>query len=294
MKKVAVIGAGISGLVMANAMQQRGYEVTVFEKGSTIGESWERGTYFIGEVPQSVKKDYTFYGTDLPPLSSEWPDGEEMQEYLESYALKTAVHPLISFQTTVQKIHFDKTGWKISARKQHENREQQFDAVIVCTGFEPDSYSYTEDGSAIRFRENAVNTMLCDRKYWPLYRNIAIAGCQSIGFIGMNGSLYFTLTAIIAAHWMAACLSGAIPLPAQLPAEGQTKRFNKRRQISQLIHYLNLLLKDMGGKPLASSHFLFRMLGASFEPAQYAALAGRLTGSHASSFFGPFSRSCFS
>jgi hypothetical protein len=273
MKQVAVVGAGISGLVTANAMQQQGYKVTVFEKASTIGESWERGTYYTGEVAQSVRKDYTFYGSDIPPLSGEWPDGEEMQEYLEAYALKTGVHQLISFQTNVQNVYSNASGWKISARKDKENqyRELQFDAVVICTGMEWGSFSY-----------------------WPLHRNIAVANSGSIGFVGMNGSLFFTLTAIIAAHWMAAYLSGAIQLSTHQSTRYQPKQYNKRRQVSQLIHYLNQLLKDMGGKPPASSNLLFRLLGTPFKPGIYAALAKKLTNSHASLFHGPYSRSCFS
>lgn len=270
-QSVAIIGAGISGLVTANTMLKKGYTVTIFEKTASIGESWRRSIFYVGEVAQTLRKDYTFYDTDIPPLSGDWPDGEEMQQYLQAYALKTKIHQLISFHTTVQKIHFDTNGWKLSAWKQDNNRymEQWFDAVIVCTGFASDSHSYAKTGISIRFRENHINTMLYDREYWQLYRNIAVAGSGSIGFVGLHGGLYFTLTATIAAHWMAAYLRGAIAPPAHLPLEKRLKRYTKKNKLSQLLRYLNLLLKDMGGKPRVSSNALLRLLGTSFKPEAY-------------------------
>ncbi|SDD66071.1 FAD-dependent oxidoreductase [Niabella drilacis] len=268
-KRIAVIGAGISGLVTASALQQRGYAITVFEKDKTIGGSWARSIFYVGEVAQTIRQDYTFYNSGLPPLSGEWPDGEEMQQYLQAYASKSRMYQYISFCTTVQKIHFDKNGWSIAAWDSDDNRhiEQKFDAVVVCTGFEADSYHYTN--GAIRFKGNHLNTMLNNKDRWCLYRHIGVAGSESIGFVGMNGGLYFTLTATIAAHWMAAYLSGDIQTPVDSPSASRFRRYSKKKELSQLTHYLNLLLKDMGSKPPAGSNLLLRLMGQPFHPEAY-------------------------
>ena len=50
MKKVVVIGAGISGLVAATLLQQNEFEVTLLEKNSVVGgmcSSWKRGEFVI-------------------------------------------------------------------------------------------------------------------------------------------------------------------------------------------------------------------------------------------------------
>lgn len=282
-KSIAIIGAGISGLVTANAMQQWGYAVTIFEKCSTTGEVWGRSIFFVGEVAQTVKKDYTFYGAGLPPLSCNWPDGEEMQQYLQCYATKTGINKHIIFHTTVQKLHFERNGWKLLAWNEQEGRhaEFMFDAVIVCTGFEPNSYS--AGGGTVRFKGKHISSIFSGKEPWPLYRNILAANAGCIGFIGIHGGLYFTLTATIAAHWMAAYLSGTIASPAQLPQESRFKRYSKKNQLSQLIRYLNLLLKDMGYRPLPGNNPLLRLLGASFDPEAYAAATNMLTNCSGSS-----------
>jgi len=270
-KQIAVIGAGISGLVTANALQQRGYAVTVFERHKVIGESWGRSVFYLGEVAQTIRKDYTFYDNSMPPLSGEWPDGEEMQQYLQAYASKNRLYQCISFCTTVQKIHSEMTGWKIGAWNSDNNQyiEQEFDAVVVCTGFEADSYCHANAGTAIRFKGDLVNIMLHSRECWRLYRDIGVADSGSIGFVGMNGGLYFTLTATIAAHWMAAYLSGEIQPPGHMATRDRFRRYSKKKELSRLIRYLNLLLKDMGSVPPAAGNILRRLLGQPFNPEAY-------------------------
>lgn len=47
-KSVGIIGAGVAGLVSAKVLKRDGFDVTVFEKESTIGGVWAESRAFPG------------------------------------------------------------------------------------------------------------------------------------------------------------------------------------------------------------------------------------------------------
>ncbi|GMI66933.1 hypothetical protein like AT5G61290 [Hibiscus trionum] len=95
--KVAVIGAGIAGLVTARELQREGHHVTVFEKANRVGGTWlydPRAMSFL-DYP-FVKKE----GGDPRPF----PGHEEILRFLEDFATDFGLKELIRFEHEVVQV----------------------------------------------------------------------------------------------------------------------------------------------------------------------------------------------
>ncbi len=137
-KKVCVIGAGISGLVAAKTFLEDGFDVTVFEKKPDLGGVWEKSRAYPDVKTQNSRHTYCFTDYPMPEDYPEWPNGEQVRRYLQSYADNFGVSQRISFKTEVTDIS-RKTGeeavWVVSLKKDGKQEEKhEFDFVLVCNG----------------------------------------------------------------------------------------------------------------------------------------------------------------
>ncbi|BAY93170.1 MULTISPECIES: flavin-containing monooxygenase [unclassified Tolypothrix] len=142
-KQVCVIGAGISGLVSAKTFLEEGYEVTVFEKHKGIGGVWEKSRIYPGVTTQTPRDMYAFSDYPMPAFYPESPTGEQVRNYLESYAQHFGIAQRICFQAEVTNIARktgEGTGWIVTV-KNHNNdqgkakeEKHEFDFVLICNG----------------------------------------------------------------------------------------------------------------------------------------------------------------
>ena len=154
-KKVAVVGAGVSGLAAIKSCLEVGLEPTAFEKEPWIGGLWKytdlqeeterRGCVSFSTIT-NTSKHMTCY-SDFP-MPKEWPNYLSHQmvlKYLQMYAERFRLEERIRFQTTVIAIEpcrdYRKTGrWEvhyIDDRNEDElnnRRMEEFDFVMVCSG----------------------------------------------------------------------------------------------------------------------------------------------------------------
>lgn len=137
-QKVCVIGAGISGLATAKTFIEEGYEVQVYEKLGAIGGVWEKSQRYPGVTTQTPGRIYTYPDYPLPDSYPEWPTGEQVNAYLESYANHFGVLDRIQFNTEVialNAIDDGYKGWTITLRTSEDNtKTQHFDFVVICNG----------------------------------------------------------------------------------------------------------------------------------------------------------------
>ena len=68
---VCIIGAGVSGLVTAKVLQHDGFDVTIFEKESTIGGVWAPSCTYAGLGVQNPQEHYAFTDFPYPETASE-------------------------------------------------------------------------------------------------------------------------------------------------------------------------------------------------------------------------------
>jgi 4-hydroxyacetophenone monooxygenase len=134
--RVAVVGAGMSGLLAAYRLRQAGVEVVVYEKNPEVGGTWLQNTYPGCRVDVSSHLFcYSFAQRD------DWPQHfstqPELLEYFRRFADDFGVRPFIDFSTTVESVAFDdqSTSWTVSTVDADGHpRTAVFDAVVNATG----------------------------------------------------------------------------------------------------------------------------------------------------------------
>lgn len=134
-QKVAVIGAGLSGLVTIKELVEAGHDVTCFEKGSDIGGVFsELGTY--DSVKLTVSNYFMAY-SDFMPYADEvrfWTRAE-YKAYLDRYAEHFQLRQHIQFDRALEKV--DAEGDRIVITLSNSNGEmftEDGDRLAICSG----------------------------------------------------------------------------------------------------------------------------------------------------------------
>lgn len=137
-KRIAVIGAGSSGLVCAKELLAEGHDVTVFEAGHTIGGMF-RSSRKGGRAYDSMRLTSSNFVTafsDHPPEEAtfcHWRH-EEYIDYLDSYARRFNLYPRICFGAPIRDLHDAGDHWRLSIGGNYPQQDARFDAVAICTG----------------------------------------------------------------------------------------------------------------------------------------------------------------
>ena len=143
-RRIAILGAGISGLVTARALAAAGNTVRVFEKSREIGGVWSPQRHYPGLRTQTPRDCYAFSDFPMPRDYPEFPNAMQMHRYLQSYADYHDISSHIELQTAVIRITSrtdGRPGWLLTvAGPGDSTRNEPFDFVVVCNGVfsEPD------------------------------------------------------------------------------------------------------------------------------------------------------------
>ncbi len=137
--RVAVVGAGPSGLVTTKELLEAGHEPTCFERADGPG-----GVFRFDEREGVVWDScvLTSSGTltafsDFPVEASEAAHMTTGQyvAYLQRYSAAFGVGERIRFGTTVESLtRLPDRGWNVRTHSGGEPRDERFDAVAVCSG----------------------------------------------------------------------------------------------------------------------------------------------------------------
>lgn len=141
--RVAVIGAGIAGLVTARVLRDDGFEVTVFDKETQFGGVWASTRTYPGLCTNSPRECYAFSDHPYPPDADEFPTAAQVRAYLASYVERFDLKPLMRLGTQV--LHVAPTGTPeqpaqgftvttAPADDATAARDESFDFVVVCSG----------------------------------------------------------------------------------------------------------------------------------------------------------------
>uniref|UniRef100_G3RA17 Flavin-containing monooxygenase n=1 Tax=Gorilla gorilla gorilla TaxID=9595 RepID=G3RA17_GORGO len=146
-KKVAVIGAGVSGLSSIKCCVDEDLEPTCFERSDDIGGLWkftesskDGMTRVYKSLVTNVCKEMSCY-SDFP-FHEDYPNfmnHEKFWDYLQEFAEHFDLLKYIQFKTTVCSItkrpDFSETGqWDVVTETEGKQNRAVFDAVMVCTG----------------------------------------------------------------------------------------------------------------------------------------------------------------
>uniref|UniRef100_A0A7N4PJY8 Dimethylaniline monooxygenase [N-oxide-forming] 3 n=1 Tax=Sarcophilus harrisii TaxID=9305 RepID=A0A7N4PJY8_SARHA len=146
-KRVAIIGAGVSGLASVRACLEEGLEPTCFERSDGVGGLWEfsdhaeegRGSIYHSVFTNSSKEMMCFPDFPYPDNYPIFMHRSKLQEYITTFAKEKNLLRYIRFKTLVSKIKkrpdFSVTGqWDVVTEKDGKQESAVFDGVMICTG----------------------------------------------------------------------------------------------------------------------------------------------------------------
>lgn len=129
--KVAVIGAGFSGLMALIKLREAGIDdVTIYEKADDVGGTWRDNRYpGVGcDVPSHL---YRFTWEPNPEWSHVCSPGSEIFAYIKRIAAKYDTMPNIKFSSEVTKAEFVDGQWQLETV---QGPQGAFDIVITAVG----------------------------------------------------------------------------------------------------------------------------------------------------------------
>ena len=143
MKKVAVIGAGPSGITAIKNFIDEGFDVTAFERCDGVGGNWRfndpSGHSSVFETTHIISSKYTSFYEDypLPDDASDYPSHKELLSYFDGYAEHFDIKKNIKFGTEVLSCKQQPNGRWLLKYKQLDGNDEiplEFDALVVCNG----------------------------------------------------------------------------------------------------------------------------------------------------------------
>uniref|UniRef100_A0A0N5C9X5 Flavin-containing monooxygenase n=1 Tax=Strongyloides papillosus TaxID=174720 RepID=A0A0N5C9X5_STREA len=146
-KKVAIIGAGASGLTSSRHAILNNYTPVIFESNNSIGGLWKykpeesEDASVMKTTVINTSKEMTAF-SDFPPskMLANFMHNSEMYKYLEAYANEYDLIKYIKFNHKVQSIrrheNYDVNGnWIVTyTNSSEETKSEIFEAVLLCTG----------------------------------------------------------------------------------------------------------------------------------------------------------------
>ncbi|XP_030061708.1 dimethylaniline monooxygenase [N-oxide-forming] 5 [Microcaecilia unicolor] len=152
-KRVAVIGAGASGLVSIKCCLDEGLEPTCFERTDDIGGLWKfkevpedgRASIYRSVIINTSKEMMCYSDFPIPDDYPNYMHNSKILDYFRIYAKHFNLLKYIRFKTLVHSIRkrpdFSLTGqWDVITETDGKQESAIFDAILVCTGHHTDAY----------------------------------------------------------------------------------------------------------------------------------------------------------
>jgi cation diffusion facilitator CzcD-associated flavoprotein CzcO len=132
--RVAIIGAGFSGIAAAVALRRKGIEdFVIFEQAPGLGGTWWHNRYPGAEVDlESHIYSFSFERHDWTRTHADW---RELLGYLEGVADKWDLPRRIRFNETVQEVDWSDTDHTYTVTTSSGVDRGAFTAVISAVGF---------------------------------------------------------------------------------------------------------------------------------------------------------------
>lgn len=128
--RVAVIGAGISGIAFAGVMQRFGHHCVIYEKGESVGGIWALA---YPEVRlQNSYEQYAFIDFPWPVKPDQHPTGAQIREYLAAAVTHYALD--VRLRHEVVRLEEADDGWIVHTAHDGEPAAERYDYVVASIG----------------------------------------------------------------------------------------------------------------------------------------------------------------
>jgi cation diffusion facilitator CzcD-associated flavoprotein CzcO len=132
--RVAIVGAGFSGIGMGAALQRSGHEYAIFERSGDLGGVWQQNTYpgAACDVPSYV---YSYSWAQRRDWSRPCSPQREIQEYLRAVATDERVIGKIRFGAEVTEARWDDATltWRLTIGEDG-SRTHEADVLVLGCG----------------------------------------------------------------------------------------------------------------------------------------------------------------
>jgi cation diffusion facilitator CzcD-associated flavoprotein CzcO len=134
--RIAVIGAGVSGLVAASVLRATGHDLVVFERCDDLGGVWSASRRYPAVSTQDDRVTYSFSDSPMPADYPEHPTGPLVQRYLERYASDHGLTDVLRLGTEVLSaaLEDDDSGWSLRIQDAAGVTEDRFDWLVAAHG----------------------------------------------------------------------------------------------------------------------------------------------------------------
>jgi len=128
--RVAVIGAGISGILCGKRLRDEGFDYVIYEKHASVGGTWRDNRYpgIACDTPAHV---YCYSFALNPEWSRSCAPGQEIHSYLKDVADRFDVTQHVRFNTEIIKCEYLNKRWHLHTRG---GEIDVADVVITATG----------------------------------------------------------------------------------------------------------------------------------------------------------------
>ena len=227
--RVAVIGAGMSGLLMGIRLQDAGLDdFTIFEKALDVGGTWRENRYpgLSCDVPSHL---YSYSFEPNPDWNHRYSYGPEIHAYFQGVARHHGLHERIRFGSEVVEAVWTGKRWRL---RTDDGETHDADFVVAATGVLHHPH-YPEIEGLDDFAGRAFHTAR-----WP--DDVDLTG-KRVGVIG-TGSTSIQLIPRVAevaarlevfqrtAQWV-------FPVPNAAYSEAQKARLHRFPWLNRLLHW---------------------------------------------------------
>jgi len=153
--RIAVIGAGISGIAAANTLKKNGFVPIVFEKSEKLGGVW--ATAYPGVHLQNIYTQYHLSDFPWPFKPDLHPTGEQVLRYLTEAVEHLKLDIRLKHEVLEMKEKAD--GWILCYRNKGGIHEESFEYAILAAG----QYTDGKNNSQFLDQEQFRGTIITER-----------------------------------------------------------------------------------------------------------------------------------
>jgi len=187
--RVAIVGAGMSGLAAAYRLDQAGIPYVIFERNGDVGGVWLENTY-PGCRLDTSNFNYSYSFAQKSDWTHQFSLQQTLLEYFRGLASESGIRERIRFGTEVRRLEFDESdgSWAITLRKADGSEETvRAQAVISAVG-QLNQPSYPNIPGMERFAGQSWHT--------ARWRHDVDLGGRRVAVIGTGASAYQVVPSI--------------------------------------------------------------------------------------------------
>jgi len=183
---VAIIGAGIAGIIAALAAADAGIGYQIFDRNEEVGGTWFTTTYpGIGvDTPSAY---YSLSREVNPEWTSYYPQGAEYQAYLVALADKYGLREHTRFRTEVEALWWDENReqWQIHTVDRDGNGDVSYARVVITAAGYLNRPRWPDLAGRDTFAGTSIHSAQWDPSLDLTGKRVAIigAGCTAVQIV---------------------------------------------------------------------------------------------------------------